>query len=74
MSAVERDELEAICTNTTNDSGSRSIDDSNIEHDSWEMDVDAILSGAETIGISHAGGEFTTVVDIADELLGSANT
>ncbi|EDR14205.1 uncharacterized protein LACBIDRAFT_322055 [Laccaria bicolor S238N-H82] len=73
MSAVERDELEAIRTNTTNDSGSRSVDDSNIEHDAWEMDVDAILAGAETIDISHAGGEFTALVDIADELLGPPN-
>jgi len=67
---VERDELEAICTNTTNDSRSGS---SNIEHDAWEMDVDAILAGAETLDISHVGGEFAAVVDITDDLLGSAN-
>jgi len=70
MSTVERDELEAIHTNTTNDSRSGS---SNIEHDAWEMDVDAILAGVETLDISHVGGEFAAVVDIADDLLGSAN-
>ena len=70
MSTVERDELEAIHTNTTNDSRSGS---SNIEQDAWEMDVDAILAGAETLDISHVGGEFAAVVDIADDLLGSAN-
>ena len=70
MSTVERDELEAIRTNTTNDSRSGS---SNIEQDAWEMDVDAILAGAETLDISHVGGEFAAVVDIADDLLGSAN-
>ena len=70
MSTLERDELEAICTNTTNDSRS---DNSNPEHDAWEMDVDAVLAGEETIDISHAGGEFAAVVDIADDLLGPAN-
>ena len=70
MSTVKRDELEAIRTNTTNDSRSGS---SNIEQDAWEMDVDAILAGAETLDISHVGGEFAAVVDIADDLLGSAN-
>jgi len=73
MSTVERDELEAIRTNTTNDSGSGSVDNSNLEHDAWEMDVDAVLAGAETIDISHAGGEFAAAVDMADDLLGSAN-
>jgi hypothetical protein len=73
MSTVERDELEAILTNMTNDSGSGSIDNRNLEHDAWEMDVDAVLAGAETIDISHAGGEFAAAVDMADDLLGSAN-
>src|SRR5271155_950125 len=70
MSTLERDELEAIRTNTTNDSRS---DNSNPEHDAWEMDVDAVLSGEETIDISHAGGEFAAAVDITDDLLGPAN-
>ena len=70
MSTVKRGKLEAIHTNTTNDSRSGS---SNIEQDAWEMDVDAILAGAETLDISHVGGEFAAIVDIADDLLGSAN-
>ena len=70
MSTVERGELEAIRTNTTNDSRSGS---NNIDQDAWEMDVDAILAGAETLDISHVGGEFAAIVDIADDLLGSAN-
>ena len=70
MSTVKRDKLEAIHTNTTNGSGSVN---SNPDHDAWEMDVDAILAGAETIDISHAGGEFTAAVGMADDLLGSAN-
>ena len=70
MSTVERDELEAIHTNTTNRSGSVN---SNPEHDAWEMNINAILAGAETIDISHAGGEFAAAVGMADDLLGSAN-
>ena len=73
MSTAERDELNAIRNNTTNDSRSGSVDDRNLAHDAWAMDVDDILAGAETIGISHAGGEFASVVDIADDLLGSTN-
>ena len=53
MSTVKRGELEAIRTNTTNNSRSGS---NNIEQDAWEMDVDAILAGAETLNISHVGG------------------
>jgi hypothetical protein len=73
MSTAERDELNAIRTNTTNDSSSGSLDFSNLEHDGWQMDVDAILAGGETIDISHVGGEFASVMDITDDLLGPAN-
>ena len=72
MSTAERDELNAIRTNTNN-SQSGSVDDSNLEHEAWAMDVEDILTGADTIDISHAGGEFASVVDIADGLLGSTN-
>jgi len=73
MSTVECDELEAIHTNSTNDRGSGSVNNSNLVHDAWEMDIDDVLAGMETIDISHAGGEFAAIVDIADDLLGSAN-
>jgi hypothetical protein len=73
MSTAERNELNAIRSNTTNDSQSGSVDNRNLEHDAWGMDVDDILAGAETIGISHAGGEFALVLDMADGLLGSSN-
>ena len=71
MTTAEKDELNNIHTNTTNDSRSGSIRDD--EHDAWEMDVDSILAGDETMDISHAGGEFPSVVGIADGLLGTAN-
>jgi hypothetical protein len=71
MSTAERDELNAICTNTTNDNTTN--DTSDLEHNAWEMDVDAVLAGTETIDISHAGGEFSSVMDIADDLLGTVN-
>lgn len=75
MSTAERDELNAICSNSPNDyrNGSASVDNRNLQHDAWAMDVDDILAGAETMDISHAGGEFASVVDIADGLLGPAN-
>lgn len=73
MSTAERDELNAIRNDTTNESRSGSVDNSNLEHDAWRIDVDAILAGGETIDISHAGGEFASVVGFADDLLGSAN-
>jgi predicted polyphosphate/ATP-dependent NAD kinase len=66
MSMAERNELNAICTNTT-------IDNSNIEHDAWEMNIDDVLAGTETIDISYAGGEFSSIIDIADDLLGTVN-
>lgn len=72
MSTAERDELDAIRSNTSN-TRSSSVDNRNLEHDAWAMDVNDILTGAETIGISHEGGEFASVLDIADGLLGSAN-
>jgi hypothetical protein len=37
----------------------------------WEKDF--CCSGTETIDISHAGGEFSLVMDIADDLLGTVN-
>lgn len=72
MSTAERDELNSIRSNTNN-SQSGSLDDRNLEHDAWAMDVEDILTGADTMDISHAGGEFASVVDIADGLLGSTN-
>jgi hypothetical protein len=66
MSMTERNELNAIHTNTT-------IANSNIEHDAWEMNIDDVLSGTETIDISHAGGEFSFIMHIADDLLSTVN-
>ena len=66
MSTVEKDELNAIRGDATNDS-------SNFEFSNWGMDVDSILAGAETMDISHAGGEFSSLVDISDDLLGRTN-
>ena len=72
MSTAEMDELNSIHSNSHN-SQSGKVDDRNLEQDAWEMDIDDILTGADTINISHAGGEFTSVVDIDDVLLGSTN-
>jgi hypothetical protein len=73
MTTAERDELKAIRSNTPNDGRSGSLDNLNLELDGWEMDVESILAGKETLDISHAGGEFASVVEIADDLLGTAN-
>ena len=73
MSVAERDTLKAIRNNTANDSGSGSNVNLDSELDGWEMDVNAILAGEETLDISYAGGEFGSVMEIADNLLGSAN-
>ena len=70
---MERDELDAIRSNNPNGGRSGSLDINNLEHGAWEMEVDSILAGNETIDISHAGGEFTSIVEIADDLLGTAN-
>jgi hypothetical protein len=66
MSTVEREELDAIRSNATTDC-------SNSDHDIWGMDVDSILAGAETMDISHARGEFSSLIEISDDLLGTAN-
>ena len=73
MTTVERDELDAIRNNVPENGGSGSLDNDNLEHNAWEMEVDTILAGQETMDISHAGGEFTSVVEIAEDLLGTAN-
>ena len=73
MTTSEKDELNAIRSNTTNDSSSGSTDNNNLEHEGWVMDVESILAGEETMDISHAGGEFGSMVEIADGLLGKAN-
>ena len=70
---MERDELNAIRSNTPNDGRSGSLDNNNLEHNAWEMEVDSILAVHETIDISHAGVEFSSVVEIAEDLLGPAN-
>ena len=72
MLTAEMDELNAICSNSHN-SQSGKVNNRNLEHNAWEMDIDDILTGADTINISHARGEFASVVDIADVLLGSTN-
>jgi hypothetical protein len=69
----EKDELNAIRSNTTNDSRSGSVDNNNLEHEAWEMDVNSILSGEETMDISHAGGEFSSIIEIGEELLSKGN-
>ena len=73
MTTMERDELDAIRSNNPNGGRSGSLDINNLEHGAWEMEVDSILAGNETIDISHAGSEFTSIVEIADDLLGRAN-
>ena len=73
MTMEERDELDAIRNNAPIDGRSGNLDENNLEHNAWEMEVDSILAGQETIDISHAGGEFTSVVEIAEDLLGPAN-
>jgi hypothetical protein len=73
MSTAEMDELNAIRNNTTGDSIAGSVDINNLEHDTWGMDVESIFTGAETMDISHAGGEFSSIVEITEDLLGSAN-
>jgi hypothetical protein len=46
MSMAERDTLNAIYDN--NDSASGSVNNSNLEHDAWGIDVNAILAGEKT--------------------------
>ena len=73
MTTSEKDELIAIRNNTANDSRSGSVDNNNLEHEAWEMDVNLILAGDETMDISHAGGEFGSIVEMANDLLGKGN-
>ena len=72
MTTSEKDELIAIRNNTAYDR-SGSVDNNNLEHEAWEMDVNSILAGDETMDISHAGGEFGSIVEMADDLLGKGN-
>ena len=50
------------------------------DEDNWEdvspefnVNLDDILAGNTAMDISHAGGEFTDMVEIADDLLGSSS-
>jgi hypothetical protein len=75
VTTKEKDELNTIRSNITNDSRSGNIasDNDNLEHEAWEMDVDSILAGGETMDISHTGGEFASIIEITDDLLGTSN-
>jgi hypothetical protein len=67
MTTTELDELIAIREGLGGDGNL----DSGIDQDDWAMDIDGVLAGDTVIDISHAGGEFASVVTLAEDMFGS---
>jgi len=44
--------------------------DGGADWDGWEMDIENVLAGDAVIDISHAGGEFASVVDLTEDMFG----
>jgi hypothetical protein len=63
MTTTELDELIAIREGLANNG--------DLDQDSWGMDVDSVLAGDTVVDISHAGDEFASVVDLAEDMFGS---
>jgi hypothetical protein len=67
MTTTELDELiairEGLASNGDLDGG--------IDQDGWGMDIDGVLAGDMVVDISHAGDEFASVVDLAEDMFGS---
>lgn len=67
MTTTEFDELVAIREGLASNGDL----DGGVDQDDWEMDLDGVLAGDTIIDISHAGGEFASVVNLAEDLFGS---
>ena len=67
MTTTELDELIAIREGLAGDGDL----DGGIDQDGWGMDVDGVLAGDTVVDISHAGGEFASVVTLAEDMFGS---
>ena len=64
MTTTELDELIAIREGLASNGD---LDD----QDGWRMDVDSVLAGDTVVDISHAGDEFASIVDLAEDMFGS---
>jgi len=69
MTTTELDELIAIREGLASNGDLDGMDQDG--QDGWEMDIDSVLAGDTVVDISHAGGEFTSVVNLAEDMLGS---
>lgn len=67
MTTTELDELIAIREGLA---GNGDLD-GDADQNGWEMDIDDVLAGNAVIDISHAGGEFASVVELAEDMFGS---
>ena len=63
MTPAQRREIAAIQSNLA---ANISEEDA---HDGWEMDVGEVMTGQTVFDVSHAGGEFTEIVDLAEDML-----
>ena len=61
MTPMERREIAAIQSNLA-----ANIPDEDTDH--W-MDIGDVLTGETVLDVSHAGGEFTEIVDLAEDML-----
>ena len=67
MTTTELDELIAIREGLAGNSDL----DGDADQNGWEIDFDDVLAGDAVIDISHAGGEFAAVVELAEDMFGS---
>ncbi len=63
MTPMQRREIAAIQSNLASNLPKEDTEDG------WEMDVSEVMSGQAVFDMSHAGGEFTEIIDLAEDML-----
>ncbi|KAF8164201.1 hypothetical protein BJ912DRAFT_827714, partial [Pholiota molesta] len=76
---INKDHIESLTTAERNEMGAirnhlletiPNVDD--VPSDDWEMDMGDMLNGEAALDVSHAGGEFKAIVNLAEEFLNSS--
>lgn len=66
LTQTELDNITAIRNNLT---ANEEMEDTGDADNDWEMNAEDVLEGAAAIDLSHAGGKFAAIVNLADNML-----
>jgi hypothetical protein len=76
---INKDHMESLTTAQLSEMGAirnhllETIPDINdVPSDDWEMDMGDMLNGQAALNVSHAGGEFKALIDLAEDFLNSS--